>query len=115
MNSESSKIKTIVDELLSNSLNADARDININVTRDGGETTITIGDNGSGMDEETLKYVRRVLKQPYRKDLEEYYGSLAGMESAKGGLNVVGMQVSYAEVESSKEGTTILVKRNRTK
>lgn len=111
MSSENNKIKLIVDELLSNSLEANSREINIKVTREREGTTITISDNGSGMDRETLAYVRSVLKQPIRKDLEEYYGHLAGMEISKGGLNVVGMQTDYAEVNSTKEGTTITVKR----
>lgn len=111
MESENNKIKLIVDELLLNSLEAQSTDIDINVKRDGDEMVIRISDNGNGMDQETLSKVRRILKQPYRKDLDEYYGHLAGMEISQGGLNLVGMQVDFAEVESSHQGTTIIVKR----
>lgn len=111
MDSESNKIKLIVDELLSNSLEAKSRDININIKRDDDEIVIRVSDNGNGMDQETLNKVRKTLKQPYRKDLDEYYGHLAGMEIAQGGLNIVGMQVDSAEVESSPQGTSITVKR----
>lgn len=114
MRSEKSKIKLIVDELLSNAIEADATDIDIKVHRSEDEITIKVVDNGVGMDEEQLQQARRTLKQPYRKDLEEYYGHLAGLESSEGGLNIVGLQVTSAEIESTKgRGTTVIVKRKQ--
>lgn len=115
MKSENSKIQSIVDELLANSLEADSTNISIKITRDDEEVTIKVTDNGKGMDDKTLKDVKRILNQPYRKDMEEYYGSLAGSGHTRvgdhGGLNLVGFQVDYADVISSKEGTTLIVKR----
>lgn len=115
MKSENNKIQSIVDELLANSLEAESTDININITRDEEEVTIKIQDNGRGMDEKTLSYVKKILNQPYRKDMEEYYGSLAGTghtrEGNFGGLNLVGFQIDYSHVTSSEEGTTFIVKR----
>lgn len=117
MKSENSKIQSIVNELLANSLEAESRDININITRDKEEVTIKIEDNGKGMDEETLSHVEKILNQPYRKDMEEYYGSLAGISQTRkksfGGLNLVGLQVDYSSVKSSDEGTTVVLKRTR--
>lgn len=118
MKSENSKIQSIVDELLANALEADSTNINIDVTRDKEAVVIKITDNGKGMDAETLKDVKRILNQPYRKDIEEYYGSLAGGGHARegnfGGLNLVGFQIDYADVKSSEEGTTFVVKRKHT-
>lgn len=114
MKLENNKIKSIIDALLSNSLEAESTEVNINITKNEEDITIKIEDNGKGMDEETLNYVKRVLKQPYRKDMEEYYGQLAGKDIGGGGLNLVGLQINQAEIESSKgEGTKIIVKRNR--
>lgn len=117
MKSEYKKIQSIVDELLANSLEADARDISIDIKLHKDETIIKVKDNGRGMDEESLNHVRRILKQPYRKDMEEYYGSLAGGgHSGSGscsGLNLVGFQIDEANVESSEEGTTFIIKRKR--
>lgn len=49
--------------------------------------------------------------------MEDYYGALAGSTNRGGsfgsGLNLVGFQIDEAQVESSKEGTTIIVKRKR--
>lgn len=118
MKSENNKIQSIVDELLANSLEADSTEINIDITRNKEETIIKINDNGKGMDEKILKEVKRILNQPYRKDMEEYYGSLAGSGHSRegnfGGLNLVGFQIDYADVESSEEGTTFIVKRKHT-
>lgn len=115
MKSENSKIQSIVNELLANSLEAESTDVNISISRDKEEVTIKVEDNGKGMDEETLTHVEKILNQPYRKDMEEYYGSLAGIghtrERKFGGLNLVGLQVDYSEVKSSEEGTSILLKR----
>lgn len=117
MKSENNKVQSIVDELLANSLEAESTDISINIKRSEEDVTIKITDNGKGMDEKTLEYVKRILNQPYRKDMEEYYGSLAGSGHARegncGGLNLVGFQIDYADVTSSKEGTTFIVKRNQ--
>lgn len=114
MRSEKNKIKLIVDELLSNSVEANANDIDINVSRTDDEIVITVKDNGDGMNTKDLEYAKNVLNQPYREDIEEYYGQLAGMESSVGGLNLVGMQVRHAEIESIKgEGTRIVVRRKR--
>lgn len=116
MESKNKKIQAVVNELLSNSLEAQASDISININIDDEETVIKIRDNGKGMDEETLNYVKRILKQPHRKDMEEYYGNLAGGTgggSFGSGLNLVGFQIDEAEVESSKEGTMIIVKKKK--
>lgn len=114
MRSEKNKIKLIVDELLSNSVEANAKDIDIHVERTDKEIIITVKDDGVGMAQEDLEYARSVLNQPYSKDIEEYYGQLAGMESSQGGLNLVGMQVRHAEIDSTEgEGTTITVRRLR--
>lgn len=116
MRSEKNKIKLIVDELITNSVDADATDVDINVSRTENEIIIKVVDNGVGMSEKDLEDARKLLQQPFRKDLEEYYGQVAGMESSKGGLNIVGMQVNHAEIESIEgEGTTVIVKRNRNK
>lgn len=115
--SENNKILSIVDELLANSLEADSTEISINIIREEEEDIIKITDNGKGMDEETFKKVKRILNQPYRKDMEEYYGSLAGsghsVNGNFGGLNLVGFQIDSADIISSEEGTTFLVKRKR--
>lgn len=113
MASENKKIMGIVNELLSNSLHADAREINISISKDSNSILIKVEDNGKGMDEETLKYVKRVLNQPKRKDMQSYYDGLVGHSSQGSGLNLVGLLVSESEVESSENGTKIIVKRNK--
>lgn len=103
-----------MDELLSNALDSQATNIDINITRDSEEIRIKISDNGKGMDADTLEKAKKKLNQPYRKDFEEYYGQLAGRQISQGGLNLIGMQVNEAEIKSEKgKGTTITVKRKR--
>lgn len=114
MQAEKNKIKAIVDQLLSNSIDAHANDIEVNVSRTDEEIIITVIDDGDGMDEEDLNYAKKTLDQPYRRDIEGYYGQLAGMESSRGGLNLVGMQVHHAKIESTLgEGTKVIVRKNR--
>lgn len=117
MRSEKNKIKTIVNELLTNSIRANANDIDINVSLSEDEITIIATDDGDGMDEKQLQKARESLNQPYRKDLEEQFGQLAGMDvSSGGGLNIIGMQIKSAEVDSTKgEGTKIVLKKERNK
>ncbi len=111
MVSENKKILGIVNELLSNSLHAGGKEINITISKDLDSTRIMVEDNGRGMDEETLKDVKRTLNQPKRKDMQSYYDGLVGHSSYGSGLNLVGLLSSESQVESSEEGTKITIKR----
>lgn len=61
MKAEHKKIESIVIELLANSLEANASDVNINITTNDKEFVIKITDNGKGMDEATINKVKRIL------------------------------------------------------
>ena len=105
------RIINIMSELVKNSLEADAEDINVNIKRNPEFIEITVQDNGRGMDEKTVQGVREKLNQAHRTIYDEYYSGLAGFNQSDSGLNVVGFQVDEAEIETSPEGTTIRVKR----
>ena len=112
MRSEKAKIQGIVKELMSNSLNAEASEIKVDVDRGAEKTTISVQDNGKGMDANTVQQVMELLNQPRRDELEDYYGGLAGNSQTASGLNIVGMIVDEAKVESSlNKGTTVKVSR----
>lgn len=112
LRSEKSKIQGIVKELMSNSLNAEATEIKVQVDRGKEKTVIKVTDNGKGMDEKTLKGVLDLLNQPRRDELEDYYGGLAGNSQTASGLNIVGMLVDEAKVFSEEgKGTTVEVVR----
>lgn len=112
MGSENKKIKGIVKELLSNALEAESSDINIDIKRASDQTIITIKDDGNGMNNDALHQVRNVLNQPRRNDIEEYYGGLAGNSPTSSGLNVVSTLVDEAEVNSRLgKGTIVKVVR----
>lgn len=113
MKSSERRIVGIVSELISNSLNADSSEISVFIKRDLEKFVITVKDNGLGMDEKTLKEVTKILNQPHKEVYEEYYGGLANNFFTDSGLNIVGFQVDKADVESSAEGTTITVLRNK--
>ena len=115
LKSEEKRILGIVCELISNSLNAKSSDISASIKIDADKFEITVKDNGKGLDEKTLKQVKRILNQPHREVYEEYYSGLAGTASTDSGLNIVGFQIDKAEIESSPEGTTIKVMRKMKK
>lgn len=112
MTSDNKKILGIVQELISNSLQADSKEINIKISRNE-ETIIEVVDDGRGMDEKTLDYVTKVLNQPKRKDMESFYEGLVGHSSQGSGLNLVGLLSSEAQVESSSQGTRIIIRRKK--
>lgn len=113
MKSEHMKILDIVCELISNSLNAKSSEINASIKIEADRFTISVKDNGIGMNEEKLKQIRRVLNQPQRDVYEEYYSGLARNLSTDSGLNIIGFLVDQAQVESSPEGTTITIIRKQ--
>lgn len=110
MTSENKKIQGIVKELLSNSLNAKAEQIDISIKRNKKTIEIRVDDDGKGMDKTTLNYAKKTLQQPQRKDMADYYLGLVGNSSEGSGLNLVGLLVSEAEVESSDTGTVVKVR-----
>lgn len=112
LKSEEKKIQGIVNELISNSLDAKAMDIQVSINRNSDKIVITVKDNGHGMNKDTLNAVHELLNQPHRYELEDYYGGLAGNSMTASGLNIVGILVDEATVESdSNKGTTITVVR----
>ncbi len=104
----------MVDELLSNAIDAHAEDININIHKTADEIIIMIEDDGIGMDEENLNRTKKLLNQPFRKDLGEYFGQLTGLDNSTSGLNLIGMQSERAEIESIEgQGTKITIYNKR--
>ncbi|MTI94557.1 MAG: ATP-binding protein [Firmicutes bacterium] len=102
----------ILDELVSNSFNAGAGKIDVQVRARADNIEIKVDDDGVGMDRETVRQVEGLLQQPRREELEEYYGDLAGVSGYGSGLTIVGMLVDEAEVKSVPgKGTTIRVRR----
>lgn len=107
-------IKNIVNELLNNSLNADSTNIDINLSLTDEDVTIKISDNGKGMNKDQLAYANKVLNQSFKKELEEQFGELAGTDTSAGGLNIIGLQVHEATVESVEgEGTKITLTKHK--
>ena len=94
-----------------NALDAGATEIQASVKIEADKTVITVKDNGSGMNEKEIKNALKVLHQIRRDEIEDYYGILAGNSLMASGLNLVGMLVDDAVVESGSEGTVITVIR----
>lgn len=115
MKEENSKIQGIVNELISNSLNAKASDVVVHIKRETEDNTvISVKDDGEGMDKETAQKIHDLLNQPNKTEFEDYYGNLTGNPMSSSGLNIVGMLVDEATVDSKQgEGTTITVYRRK--
>ena len=110
--SQQRRIRGIVDELVANSLDAGAKNIKTEIRHLGDCFEITVEDDGRGMGPEVVRQVQRLLSQPRRDELEEYYGDLAGVSEFASGLNTVGFMVDEAEVTSHPgKGTKVTVKR----
>lgn len=114
MTSEKKRIVNILNELVSNAIEAESSNIEIHIKRDDEKIEFIIEDNGKGMDKETLEKVRLILKQPHRKIYDEYYSGLGGSATSDSGLNIVGFQIDEAEVMSGPEGTRLKLIRYKT-
>ncbi len=101
-------IRGIVDELVSNSIKADATKIETCIEVCDEFVAITIKDNGKGISPEKLQDIEDLLTQPRRAELEEYYGSLAGESSMGRGLSLIGMMSDEASITALPEGGTLI-------
>lgn len=105
-------IKGIIDELLANALESGAKKIDISVEQRTEVLKIAVSDDGKGMNEKQREKVYITLNQERRGEFDHYYGELAGESMVGRGLNIVGMMVDSAEVESAPgQGTTVTVFR----
>src|SRR5690554_6073964 len=97
---ENERILNIVNEVLRNSLVADASKIQITVDKEPDYFEIIIEDNGHGMDNDTLKKVDMDLTKPHQSIYDEYYSGLTGTTNSNSGLKIVGYQIDEAKVNS---------------
>lgn len=105
------RIRGIVYELVSNSLDAGARSVKAEVNSQDEFFEISVEDDGCGMDPQQTKEVEALLLQPRREEFEDYYGGLVGVTGFGSGLTIVGMLVDEAEVKSEEgKGTKVWVK-----
>ncbi len=103
MTSEWRRIRGILDELINNAFEAGAKSVRSDIEDEGDRFTIRVRDDGRGMSPETLDRANKLLSEPRRRELEEYYGHLAGKTAKSSGLTIVGMMVDEHSI-SSKEG-----------
>lgn len=113
MQNEHEVIMGVINELLSSSLGFGANKVTIDYEDLGAEIKVEVRDNGKGLGAQELKRVLELLNQPRRTEIEDYYGHLAGEWMAGSGMNLVGMMVDRAEVESGPGGTCIKVYRKK--
>ncbi|ACB83913.1 ATP-binding protein [Natranaerobius thermophilus] len=102
------RIKGLMDELITNSFKAGATVLESKIMDEDDKHIVYVKDNGKGMSEEKLEQAKKLLDQPRRDELEEYYGELAGRTAKNSGLSIVGMMVDEFEIKSEKgQGTEI--------
>lgn len=98
----------IIDELLSYAIAEKASEIAINIKTEGSTIAITLSDNGrSALSERQLEKLKRILNQPRRDDLEEYYGQLLGHGTHDSGLALIAAMTDRVEIETNDQGTII--------
>ena len=106
------RIRGIVNELVKNALDAEARGIDVQIKNRRDYFEIQVEDDGKGMDPHQVEMVVDLLEQPRREELEDYYGDLVGVSGFGSGLTIVSLMVDEAEVKSAVgRGTTIRVRR----
>ncbi len=106
MAKEQRRIKGLLDELITNSFKAGATDLESRITDDGDKYIVYVKDNGKGMSEKQLEEAKKLLDQPRRDELEEYYGELAGRTAKSSGLSIIGMMIDDFLLESIPEQGT---------
>ena len=104
------RIRGILDELINNSFQAGATVVDSRIEDQGDQFWVCVKDNGRGMSAELLEKARKLLSQPRRHEMEEYYGNLAGRTAKSSGLTIIGMMTDDFTIDSTPgEGTLVKV------
>ncbi len=110
MTAEWRRIRGILDELINNAFEAGATSVRSDIEDEGNRFIVRVRDNGRGMSPEIRERANKLLSEPRRRELEEYYGHLAGKTAKSSGLTIVGMMVDEHTLSSEEgRGTDITV------
>jgi len=108
------KINGILNELISNAIDASAKNIKTTVEDTGDEIIITVVDDGKGMDRQKLDEARAILNMPRHVEMEDYYGELTGQSLRYPGLIMISIMTDHAEISSEPgKGTMIKIFRQK--
>lgn len=111
---DSRKIRGILQELISNSINSGAKNIESFIKDDGNQIIISVNDDGSGMDKDQLDKASGILNKPRHIEMEEYYGELTGENMRHSGLYMVSILTDHGEIISEPgQGTKVTVYRKK--
>jgi signal transduction histidine kinase len=105
---EKGVVRGIVDELIANSIQAGASEISVRINETDKGLSIRVSDNGCGMSDAVCRAALRALNQSRRDEMDRYYGQLAGESMVGRGLNLVGIMIDEASIETVPGGGTVV-------
>ncbi|MGE5652863.1 MAG: ATP-binding protein [Bacillota bacterium] len=107
------RIMGILDELVKEAMKSGASKIDISLEDQPDEVIIIVKDNGQQMERDKVDEIRRALEQPRHDEIEPYYHELLGQVFHGPGYALLGQMVDSGQVNTSQEGTTIIVTRRK--
>ncbi|WP_040215306.1 hypothetical protein [Clostridium polynesiense] len=103
----------ILNELINFCMHHGASDLDIKIKDNPSEIYIQIHTTAEGIDENTIKTLKKYLSAPRQHEVESYYWELSGEDEADSELTLVGMMTDEAEVSYEEGKLEIRVKRKK--
>lgn len=103
MDREGEKIRAIVNELVSYSLQNGATFIEINIRKDTENKIIEVTFNPKSVEEKKINELRKVLNVPRSAELEEYYWRVLGDGGDESSFFMIGIMVNTFKLDYDEQ------------
>ncbi len=109
------RIARMAEELISDFLKYDCRDMNLRILEERERYVITISGSCQDMRREKANRIKKLLNQPRNPQMEEYYWSLSGDSDVESEFALLGIMSDHAELDYDEKSMFLSIKLTRSK
>jgi len=109
------RIARMAEELISDFLKYDCRDMNLRILEERDRYEIVIYGPCQNIRREKVNRIRKLLNQPRNPQMEEYYWSLSGDSDVESEFALLGIMTDHVELDYDEKSMCLSIKLIRRK